>query len=87
MLTEKQIVAAGFQFSQEDNMYIKIVNGRSVRCYKNPKDFGCWVCELDPMMEQARYDKIIALEELESFIKYTCNSKIKNAKMPDIEIP
>lgn len=68
-----------------DGIYQIKVNNRYVNCYKNPKGGGYWVCEIDPIGEPASNNKIATLEQLDDFIKTTCSSSVKSARVEVVE--
>ena len=77
MLNENDLLQKGFNKDQY-GIYQKVINRRIVNCYKHPNGGGYWVCEIDNIGEPARYDNLASVEDLEEFIKHTCNSKIDN---------
>lgn len=80
MITEKDLTQNGF-IDIGDGVYQKEVNDRYVNCYKNPSGGGYWVCEIEPIKEPAKNDRIATIPQLENFIEMTCHSSVKSAHL------
>ena len=80
MISEADLIRKGFRILS-DGIYQKEVNGRYIKCYKNPGGAGYWVCEIDPIGASAANDRIATIEQIDDFIETTCQSGVTTARV------
>ena len=86
-LTGEILRSQGFEYEANKKVYIKIIDGRIIICYKPNMNInvGYWVCDIWTSYEPVQNNKIVTDGDLQKFIDSCCpDNIIKIAEVPDI---